>query len=77
MAPTLEQVVKDFEGNISKTAGIQQGEDLAAESLEILERFKYENQINSPLYDRFNKLRGKLNERLAGMYNAAEELKKT
>lgn len=76
MAPTLEQVVKDFEGNISKIAGIPQGEDLAAESLEILERFKDENQINSPLYDCFNKLRGKLNDRLAGMYSMAEELKK-
>lgn len=73
---TLEHIVADFEEKLSGIACILKGEELEAEVLEILEQFKDGGQLTSPLYDRFSKLRGKLNDRLIGMYKAAEDLKK-
>lgn len=75
---TLEEMIKDLHeriGRIGSRSTTEYLEVMGHES-KILERFKSEGLIHSPLFDDFLKLKNKFAQRVVDMDNEADELRK-
>lgn len=75
---SLEKMIKEYREKIEKIRSRSANEysEAIEHEIKVLERFKSQGLIQSPLYNDFLRLKNELNNRIGGMDNMVDALKK-